>query len=242
MKQNSKRRVARFLGIMALAACAGGVVGFFGALHADSFSGVLAAVGTALGYAAPALAALAICICCPLAFRAYRKALRLSCSGQDDEALCALETLDVSIIALETQAMVCLCALPFTVALAPHAPAVPLAGAALTLASLLISVFAQRRVIGLVKRLCPEKRGDTIDKNFTREWYASCDEAERARIGFAAYKSFLATQHGFVAAIVVLIIISVATPVGWPAFAAVGALWFVQKFTYFYYGRQRSEK
>ena len=106
-----------------------------------------------MGYAAPALAALAICICCPLAFRAYRKALRLSCSGQDDEALCALETLDVSIIALETQAMVCLCALPFTVALAPHAPAVPLAGAALTLASLLISVFAQRRVIGLVKRL-----------------------------------------------------------------------------------------
>ena len=86
MKQNSKRRVARFLGIMALAACAGGVVGFFGAMHADSFSGVLAAVGTALGYAAPALAALAICICCPLAFRAYRKALRLSCSGQDDEA------------------------------------------------------------------------------------------------------------------------------------------------------------
>lgn len=148
----------------------------------------------------------------------------------------------MSIIALETQAMVCLCALPFTVALAPHAPAVPLAGAALTLASLLISVFAQRRVIGLVKRLCPEKRGDTIDKNFTREWYASCDEAERARIGFAAYKSFLATQHGFVAAIVVLIIISVATPVGWPAFAAVGALWFVQKFTYFYHGRQRSEK
>ncbi len=36
MKQNSKRRVARFLGIMALAACAGGVVGFFGAMHADS--------------------------------------------------------------------------------------------------------------------------------------------------------------------------------------------------------------
>ena len=43
MKQNSKRRVARFLGIMALAACAGGVVGFLGAMHADSFSGVPAA-------------------------------------------------------------------------------------------------------------------------------------------------------------------------------------------------------
>ena len=78
-------------------------------------------------------------------------------SGQDDEALCALAALDVSIIALETQAMVCLCVLPFTVALAPRAPAVPLASAALTLASLLISVFAQRHVIGLVKRLCPEK-------------------------------------------------------------------------------------
>ena len=68
------------------------------------------------------------------------------------------------------------------------------------------------------------------------------DEAERARIGFAAYKSFLATQHGFVAAIVVLILLSIATPVGWPAFAAVGTLWFVQKFTYFAHARQRAEK
>lgn len=122
------------------------------------------------------------------------------------------------------------------------APLVPLASAAVLLVSLFLGAFSQRRVIELVKCLCPEKRGDTMDKNFTREWYESCDEAERARIGFAAYKSFLATQHGFVAAIVVLILLSIATPVGWPAFAAVGTLWFVQKFTYFAHARQRAEK
>ena len=45
-----------------------------------------------------------------------------------------------------------------------------------------------------------------------------------------------------VIAIVVLILLSIATPVGWPAFAAVGTLWFVQKFTYFAHARQRAEK
>ena len=214
MKQKHERKVTRFLITMAVALLVGGICGYLGAMYASSFSGVLAGLGMVLGYAAPVLAALAVCIGCLMARRAYQKAQRLSQSGSDEDVLAALDTLDACIIALETQSMV----------------------------SLFLGAFSQRRVIELVKCLCPEKRGDTMDKNFTREWYESCDEAERARIGFAAYKSFLATQHGFVAAIVVLILLSIATPVGWPAFAAVGTLWFVQKFTYFAHARQRAEK
>lgn len=242
MKQKHERKVTRFLITMAVALLVGGICGYLGAMYASSFSGVLSGLGTVLGYAAPVLAALAVCIGCLMARRAYQKAQRLSQSGSDEDVLAALDTLDACIIALETQSMVSLCFIPFAVALAPRAPLVPLASAAVLLVSLFLGAFSQRRVIELVKCLCPEKRGDTMDKNFTREWYESCDEAERARIGFAAYKSFLATQHGFVAAIVVLILLSIATPVGWPAFAAVGTLWFVQKFTYFAHARQRAEK
>ena len=191
MKQKHERKVTRFLITMAVALLVGGICGYLGAMYASSFSGVLAGLGTVLGYSAPVLAALAVCIGCLMARRAYQKAQRLSQSGSDEDVLAALDTLDACIIALETQSMVSLCFIPFAVALAPRAPLVPLASAAVLLVSLFLGAFSQRRVIELVKCLCPEKRGDTMDKNFTREWYESCDEAERARIGFAAYKSFL---------------------------------------------------
>ena len=168
MKQKHERKVTRFFITMAVALLVGGICGYLGAMYASSFSGVLAGLGMVLGYAAPVLAALAVCIGCLMARRAYQKAQRLSQSGSDEDVIAALDTLDACIIALETQSMVSLCFIPFAVALAPRAPLVPLASAAVLLVSLFLGAFSQRRVIELVKCLCPEKRGDTMDKNFTR--------------------------------------------------------------------------
>ena len=130
MKQKHERKVTRFLITMAVALLVGGICGYLGAMYASSFSGVLAGLGMVLGYAAPVLAALAVCIGCLMARRAYQKAQRLSQSGSDEDVLAALDTLDACIIALETQSMVSLCFIPFAVALAPRAPLVPLASAA----------------------------------------------------------------------------------------------------------------
>ena len=124
MKQKHERKVTRFLITMAVALLVGGICGYLGAMYASSFSGMV------LGYAAPVLAALAVCIGCLMARRAYQKAQRLSQSGSDEDVLAALDTLDACIIALETQSMVSLCFIPFAVALAPRAPLVPLASAA----------------------------------------------------------------------------------------------------------------
>ena len=147
MKQKHERKVTRFLITMAVALLVGGICGYLGAMYASSFSGVLAGLGMVLGYAAPVLAALAVCIGCLMARRAYQKAQRLSQSGSDEDVLAALDTLDACIIALETQSMVSLCFIPFAVALAPRAPLVPLASAAVLLASLFLGAFARKSAV-----------------------------------------------------------------------------------------------
>ena len=76
MKQKHERKVTRFLITMAVALLVGGICGYLGAMYASSFSGVLAGLGMVLGYAAPVLAALAVCI--PVYVkkeRAFRKGL-----------------------------------------------------------------------------------------------------------------------------------------------------------------------
>lgn len=51
MKQKHERKVTRFLITMAVALLVGGICGYLGAMYASSFSGVLAGLGTVLGYA-----------------------------------------------------------------------------------------------------------------------------------------------------------------------------------------------
>lgn len=233
MKQKPKRKTARFFITIGIAAAVGGVIGFFSSRLAAPVSEVMAMAGMALGYAAPGLIAVVMVICFAWAYRAYGKAMRLAQSGRDEDVITALDTLDSTMIALEIQSMTAVCMMAISVAIMQTAPFVVLASALMMLISMLTGIFAQRRVIEEVKRLCPEKRGDVLDRHFTRQWYESCDEAERARIGFAAYKSFTATQYGLLAAIVVLVILSVVTPVSWAAFMALGAVWFVQKIVYY---------
>ena len=233
MKQTTKRSVVRFFIMISIAAAVGGVIGFFSSMLAAPFSEVMAMAGVALGYAAPGLSAVVMVVCFVWAYRAYGRAMGLAQSGKDEDVIAALDTLDGTMIALEIQSMTTVCMMAFSVAIMPMAPFVVLASVLMMLISMLAGIFAQRRVIEEVKHLCPEKRGDVLDRHFTRQWYESCDEAERARIGFAAYKSFTATQYGLVAAIAALVILSVVTPVSWVSFVALGAVWFVQKIVYY---------
>lgn len=48
----------------------------------------------------------------------------------------------------------------------------------------------QKRVVDLVKKLNPEKRGDIFDTEFQKEWLASCDEAEKHIIYEASYMAY----------------------------------------------------
>lgn len=56
--------------------------------------------------------------------------------------------------------------------------------------SSLIFVALQKKCVDLTKQLNPEKKGNIFDKNFSKEWLASCDEAQQLMIYKASYKSY----------------------------------------------------
>ena len=64
----------------------------------------------------------------------------------------------------------------------------------LFLGGLAACVVLQVLTVNLEKQLNPEKRGDVLDMNFSKQWDASCDEAQKQITREAAFKAFQATQ------------------------------------------------
>lgn len=102
----------------------------------------------------------------------------------------------------------------------------------LFLALLLGTTFLQNIIIKQVQKLNPEKKGNVMDTNFHREWFESCDEAEKMQIGNAAYRSYRATSNAIVGAILIAMFVSMMTPAGPLPSILVCGIWAVQFASY----------
>ena len=56
----------------------------------------------------------------------------------------------------------------------------------------LVYVALGKKVVDLTKKLNPEKQGNILDKNFNKEWIASCDEAQQLLLYKSTYKGYKA--------------------------------------------------
>lgn len=98
---------------------------------------------------------------------------------------------------------------------------------------LTLSIIAlQRRVVDLTRRFNPEKQGSVYDLKFRQKWLASCDEAERQRIGQAAYTSYTVTSYSCLFVWVVLVVLNILVPIGPLPIIAVFIPWALGQFTY----------
>ncbi len=90
----------------------------------------------------------------------------------------------------------------------------------------------QAAVVRAMQRLAPEKRGNVFDLRFQKDWYASCDEAERQRIGECGYHVYLTMNkiYPFAMLAALLAAMSGGTSVLWAV--VLGGLWLVQTLTY----------
>lgn len=80
---------------------------------------------------------------------------------------------------------------------------------------LTLSIIAlQRRVVDLTRRFNPEKQGSVYDFKFQKKWLASCDEAERQRIGQAAYSSFLVSSRTSMIVWIAMVLVNLYLPIG----------------------------
>lgn len=93
-------------------------------------------------------------------------------------------------------------------------------------------IVLQAKTIGAVKRLMPEKRGNVFDVNFRKDWYASCDEAEKQRIAECSYFTFR-VMNGVYAAAAILIFMGTAAGFFQPlVMLLVGVLWLTHIMSY----------
>lgn len=93
-------------------------------------------------------------------------------------------------------------------------------------------IALQRRVVDLTRRFNPEKQGSVYDLKFRQKWLASCDEAERQRIGQAAYTSYTVTSYSCLFVWVVLVVLNILVPIGPLPIIAVFIPWALGQFTY----------
>lgn len=59
---------------------------------------------------------------------------------------------------------------------------------------LFFSTFLQKLVVEAEKKINPEKRGNVLDMEFTKEWMSSCDEAQKKLIHEAGFKAYQAAS------------------------------------------------
>lgn len=70
-------------------------------------------------------------------------------------------------------------------------------------------LLLQYLAVSGTKKLYPEKRGNIFDTKFQKEWLASCDEAEKQKIGEASYKAYSTMNVTFSVFFVVCWLLSV---------------------------------
>lgn len=103
---------------------------------------------------------------------------------------------------------------------------------ALYLVYLIGSVAVQNMAVEATKKINPEKKGNVFSFNFKKDWMDSCDEAEKAKIGQAAYKSYTATQICLIFFEVGFMVLSLVYPFSWVPAAVIGVIMSVQLLTY----------
>ena len=107
-----------------------------------------------------------------------------------------------------------------------------LASVGLMIVYMIWLVALQARTIGAIKRIYPEKRGNVFDTKFQKDWYQSCDEAERQQIGQCSYQAFKMTSGAFSLAMLVVCLLALFQLVSPGYILLVGVLWLVQQLTY----------
>ncbi|WP_394964085.1 DUF3169 family protein [Candidatus Allofournierella excrementigallinarum] len=173
---------------------------------------------------------------CAVAHGLYRSALKAAArADEDDEAFeTANRRLSLSMafsaVVMPWMMLTSCLAVPAVTLWESAVPA--LAVVPLMIAELAWSYGLQAVVVRTMQRLAPEKRGNVFDLRFQKDWYASCDEAERQRIGECGYHTYLTMTkiYPFTLLAALLAIMYGGASVLWAV--VLGGLWLTQTLSY----------
>lgn len=237
--RENRKNWPRFILILLASAVGGAVLGYGAAWFSDNVSldALADSAGRVAGACAPFAVLAAALFLIPAAVCWRRgEALCARWDGEDEDAPEQVEgLLNWSLLWLTAAQLGGFVLFGIIASLEPLGYANPLAllpavGEMLLLTLTIIAL--QRRVVDLTRRLNPEKQGSVYDLKFRQKWLASCDEAERQRIGQAAYTSYTVTSYSCLFVWVVLVVLNILVPIGPLPIIAVFIPWALGQFTY----------
>lgn len=241
MKQKKRVKSGWMMALLMLAgALLGGGAALWGVSNRESVTAGLEWLLDGFTLAAP-FAALALAVCCVpyLALqcrRAQGQAARLS--PEDDEGATALLRRADRLVGLLEGAfmLVMVLGMAGVCGIAPGRTIGGLPAAAALLGMTAAYTWLLRRLVGLMQRLAPEKKGDTYSFRFSKDWYQSCDEAERQAIGFASYQALMRVQSVTLWLLAACTLLGVVAGTGPLPVLVTGALWCTMKFSMLHRG------
>ena len=228
-----------FVAILLASAAAGAVIGVLGVilLNSDSLFAGLETLGMAAGAAAP----FTVLLAAPFwlgGLYCYRraKALFARWDGEEEALPERVESwLNWALAWLAASQVIDFLIFGINVSLVPLGY---LDGGLILIVSLqmlvilLAGISLQGRVVDLTRRLNPEKQGSVYDIRFRKKWMDSCDEAERQRIGQAAYSSYTVSSYAGLFVWAALVVVNLFVPVGPLPVIAVMIPWAAGQFAY----------
>ena len=232
VKQDNRRALPKYLLTILLFGLLGGVLGFFTGVAGAA--GVAETVGQALDRV--------LAVCAPwgivgsavvllgAGWYLYAAAKRrfAAWDGEDEDAMDAAEQ-QLSWALLLTGLVIILDFFFFAASIIYDRF---LQDLILFLAAVVVLVVLQQKIVDLERRINPEKRGSVYDMKFQKTWMDSCDEAERAQIGQACYRAYMAGTKTCIFLWVALLILNFVFDFGLLPIAAVLVVWGVMQTAY----------
>lgn len=225
----------KFTLLMIASALTGALISIFMLGRENGVQEVAQQISGGLILAGPWLLALGL-VPCAVAHGLYRSALKVAARADEDDD--AFETANrrlslsmaFSAVVMSWMMLTICLALPSVNVIANNVFVV--AVVLLLLVEIAWSYGLQAVVVRAMQRLAPEKRGNVFDTRFQKDWYASCDEAERQRIGECGYHTYLTMTkiYPFTLAAALLAIMYGGASVLWAV--VLGGLWLTQTLSY----------
>lgn len=236
-KSDNRRALPKYILVLFIAAFFGGVAGFGAGIVGEGnlSEGIKKAVTGALAAAAPWGIPVTSVVFLGLGWRFYAKARRLykTWDGEAEEPIdTAEETLSWALLMSAIAMLWDFFFLSVLVVCGANSSLEWLGGVALFLASVVVIVVLQQKVVDLTRRINPEKRGSVYDLKFQKKWMDSCDESEKRQIGQASYKAYRAAANTCLWMWVALIVLHYAFDTGLLPIAAVLVVFGVLQIVY----------
>lgn len=236
-KSENQKALPKFLLIVVLALLVGAALGFLiAAMDLDSAQ----ALNAVLQHGLVSFAPYAIWLCALVTviggLTGYRQSKRryLQCGEQDEDGLRVADR--PASFAMVLTSVLMIIGYFFLAVLITYVEDVGkwagLTGLLGTLSLIAAMIVSQQKQVDLLKRFNPEKRGSVYDMKFAKEWFNSCDEAEKTMIWQAGFAAYRATQTACMLLWVVIAVMSLLFRYGILPVAVVSILWLVNTIAY----------